>query len=199
MQNNPFQQTQFIVSAVRSKQYPPDNGAEVAIIGRSNSGKSSTLNAICTRRKLAKTSKTPGRTQTINFFEVMKDKRLVDLPGYGYARATAFEQKKWSAFITQYFAERQSLQGVVIVMDARRPLMQNDWQVIHWLDDIAFHILLNKTDKLKRSEAARCLQKTSATLTDYRASLQLFSAHSGQGVAEAREQLSTWLGIGGSI
>ena len=93
MQNNPFQQTQFMVSAVRPQQYPPDNGAEVAIIGRSNSGKSSTLNAICTRRKLAKTSKTLGRSQTINFFEVIKGKRLVDLPGYGYARAAVSEQK----------------------------------------------------------------------------------------------------------
>ena len=180
---------------MRPKQHPPDDGTEVAIIGRSNSGKSSTLNAICNRRKLAKTSKTPGRTQTINFFEVIKDKRIVDLPGYGYARALASEQEKWSAFITQYFAERKSLQGVVIVMDARRPLMQSDWQVIRWLDNIAFHVLLNKTDKLKRSEATQCLKKTSAALTDYRATIQLFSAYNGQGVMEARQTLSEWLDI----
>ena len=184
-----------MISAVRSEQYPSDNGAEVAIIGRSNSGKSSALNAICTRRKLAKTSKTPGRTQTINFFEVIEDKRLVDLPGYGYARASVSEQKKWSAFITRYFAARESLQGVFIIMDARRPLMQSDWQVIQWLDDTAFHVLLNKTDKLKRSEAAQCLKETSAALTNYHATIQLFSAHNKQGVVEARQKLSNWLGM----
>ena len=184
-----------MISVVRSEQYPSDNGAEVAIIGRSNSGKSSALNAICTRRKLAKTSKTPGRTQTINFFEVIEDKRIVDLPGYGYARASVSEQKKWSDFITRYFASRESLQGVFIIMDARRPLMQSDWQVIQWLDDTAFHVLLNKTDKLKRSEAAQCLKETSAALIDYHATIQLFSAHNRQGVIEARQKLSNWLGM----
>ena len=196
MQSNDYRQTHFITSATHPDQYPPDRGSEAAIIGRSNSGKSSTLNAICARRKLAKTSKTPGRTQTINFFEVTADKRIVDLPGYGYAQVAASEQKKWSAFISRYFDYRESLQGVFIVMDARRPLMQNDWQVIRWLGDTPFHVLLNKTDKLKRNEATRCLKETSDALSDYRATVQLFSAHSKDGVEQAREKLVEWLGGG---
>jgi len=195
MYSNPLQQTRFINSAVSAKQYPPDSGAEVAIIGRSNSGKSSSLNALCGRHRLAKTSKRPGRTQTLNFFEVMQDRRIVDLPGYGYARVSAAEQKKWSAFIARYFANRDSLRGVVIVMDARRPLQQNDWEVIHWLGDTDCHVLLNKSDKLKRNAAAQCLKQTTAALADYPATAQLFSAHSKQGVAEARQKIAEWLGI----
>ncbi|MBC6414458.1 MAG: YihA family ribosome biogenesis GTP-binding protein [Chromatiales bacterium] len=195
MSSNYFQQTHFLKSAIRPELYPHDDGNEVAIIGRSNSGKSSTLNAICTRPKLARTSKIPGRTRMINFFAVKAGKRIVDLPGYGYARAAATEQQKWSVAISQYFAERKSLQGVVIVMDARRPLMENDWQVIHWLDNIAFHVLLNKIDKLKQSKTAQCLDKTSAALSNYRATVQLFSAHNKQGVEQARQKLSQWLKI----
>ena len=193
MPSNYFQQTHFLISALYPNQYPHDDGCEIAIIGRSNAGKSSTLNAICTRPGLAKTSKTPGRTRMINFFQVATDKRIVDLPGYGYARAPEAEQKKWSVAISQYFADRNSLQGVVIVMDARRPLMQNDWQVIHCLGDINFHVLLNKTDKLKHREAAQCLEKTSVALADYRATVQLFSAYNKKGVAQARKKLSQWL------
>ena len=195
MQSNHFQHTRFLSSAVDCNQYPPDYGREIAIIGRSNSGKSSTINAVCTRTKLAKISKTPGRTRTINFFEVIKDKRIVDLPGYGYAQVSARERKKWSLSITQYFTVRNSLQGVIIVMDARRPLMQSDWQVIGWLDGIAFHVLLNKADKLKYHVAMQNLKATSAALVSYHSTVQLFSARDKQGVEQARNQLSQWLGM----
>lgn len=195
MPNNLFRQTRFITSAVRPEQYPLDKGAEVAIIGRSNSGKSSILNTICDCRKLAKTSKTPGRTRTINFFEAAKDKRIVDLPGYGYARASAVEQQKWSTFIARYFSDRQSLRGVVIVMDARRPLMQTDRQVIRWLKNINFHVLLNKTDKLKRGVATRHLKETATALADFPATTQLFSVYNGQGINEAKQKLAEWLEI----
>ena len=194
MENNFFQQTQFICSAVKHNQYPPDEGDEIAVIGRSNAGKSSAINAICMQRGLAKTSKTPGRTQTINFFEVVSGKRLVDLPGYGYANVSAAQQGKWSEFIASYFGTRGSLRGVVIVADARRALTPSDQQVLAWLGGHPIHVLLSKSDKLKRSETQHCLATVSDALKPYRASVQLFSSLKKQGVEEAKQKLMDLLG-----
>ena len=194
MENNFFQQTRFICSAVNHNQYPLDEGDEIAVIGRSNAGKSSAINAICMRRALAKTSKTPGRTQTINFFEVVSGKRLVDLPGYGYANVSAAQREKWSEFIASYFSTRCSLRGVVIVMDARHPMTQSDRQVLVWLRSNTIHVLLSKSDKLKRGEAQHCLAAMSDALQPYRASVQLFSSLKKQGVEEAKQKLMNLLG-----
>lgn len=194
MENNFFQQTQFICCAIDYHQYPSDAGAEVAVIGRSNAGKSSAINAICMQRKLAKTSKTPGRTQTINFFEVRPGKRLVDLPGYGYANVSATQKKNWQRFIERYFSSRRCLRAVIIVMDARHPMTTYDQKVLAWLNDTTIHVLLSKSDKLKYSEAQRSLQKVSSALRTYRASVQLFSALKKQGVEEAKEKLINLLG-----
>lgn len=182
-----FPEAKFLISAWQPKQFPTDEGREIAFVGRSNAGKSSALNAIAGRKDLARTSKTPGRTQLINFFGLPTGQRLVDLPGYGYAKVPAEMQRHWQELMTSYVEKRQSLVGLVIVMDARRGLTDFDRQMLEWVHgrSVATRLLLTKADKLNRSEALRTLREVKTQAADA-ASVQLFSAITKSGVDEAR-------------
>lgn len=187
-----FQHARFLLSAAAPAQFPPDVGAEVAFAGRSNSGKSSAINAITQRRALARTSKTPGRTRLLNFFELAPQRRLVDLPGYGYASGPQTERRSWQPLI-EALHTRTSLKGLFLIVDARRGLAEGDQGLLEWAaPEQRVHVLLSKADKLTRSEAARALRSASDALTG-RATLQLFSAMEGTGVREAQETLLKWL------
>lgn len=194
---NPFRQSSFLTSANALKQLPPDEGSEVAFAGRSNAGKSSALNTITDQRTLARTSKTPGRTQLINFFSVSESHRLVDLPGYGYAKVPEAVKRHWQQVLADYLRTRRCLRGLVLMMDIRHPLKDFDRQMLDWChhQQMPVHILLTKADKLSRSAAGATLQQVRKALKgDYPlASAQLFSSHDKQGVEEARALLSKWL------
>lgn len=182
-----FPPTEFLTSAWQPQQFPADVGAEVTFAGRSNAGKSSALNAITGRTHLARVSKTPGRTQLINFFQLGPQRRLTDLPGYGYAKVPVEMQQHWRDLLSRYVERRASLKGIVIVMDARRPLMDYDRQMLEWLEvrQLPVHLLLTKADKLSKSEALSAL-RTVLNATGHLASAQLFSALKKTGVDEAR-------------
>lgn len=192
-----YNQTKFFKSAQKISQVPPESRFEIAFAGRSNSGKSSALNAITQIKGLAKTSKTPGRTQLLNFFQVKDDRFLVDLPGYGYAKVSHSIQKEWEKTLTQYIETRQELRGVVLIMDIRHPMKEYDQQMIEWLTskNIPVHILLSKADKFNRGPGMNILQQVKSVLEPYKdlVSIQLFSALNGQGLDIARQQLDTWL------
>lgn len=193
----PFADARFLASAHDPSELPPDVGAEVAIAGRSNAGKSSAINALVKRRRLAFVSKTPGRTQTINFFECTGARRLVDLPGYGYAAVSQAERNHWAALISAYLQERASLRGLVLIADARRTLTPLDQQLITWYSSSGgpLMVLLTKSDKLSRSEAVIALNKTKAQLAKCypAADAVLFSAVDGTGVEAAQRVLAAWL------
>jgi len=182
-----FSQASFVLSAWQPHQFPPDQGAEVAFAGRSNAGKSSALNALVARKDLARTSKTPGRTQLINFFALSAAWRLVDLPGYGYAKVPQRMQEHWRELLTGYVRSRTSLAGVVIIVDARRGFSDHDQQLLEMLSATAVpvHVVLTKADKLNRGEAAQTARRVTTQLTE-RASVQLFSAVDGSGLDELR-------------
>lgn len=182
-----FPDAKFITSAWQPQQFPADEGSEVAFAGRSNAGKSSALNAITGRRDLARTSKTPGRTQLINFFALDGNRRLVDLPGYGYAKVPVEMRNHWRELLSRYVETRASLAGLIIVMDSRRPLLQFDWEMLEWArsQTLITHVLLTKADKLKRAEANATLKAATAKVAGY-ASAQLFSAVTRDGVDQAR-------------
>jgi GTP-binding protein len=188
-----FPDAQFMLSAASSAQFPSDRGVEVAFAGRSNAGKSSAINAILVRRGLARTSKTPGRTRLLNFFELGPDRRVVDLPGYGYASGPARERAAWEPMIDALRA-RLSLYGLFLIVDARRGLTVADRQLIDWADPSRrkVHVLLAKADKLAHSEARAVLQDASAQLAKG-ISVQLFSALRGTGVDEGQRVLEAWL------
>jgi GTP-binding protein len=197
--NNPFRQAQFLISANKINQLPPDDGAEVAFAGRSNAGKSSALNVITDNKGLAKTSKTPGRTQLINFFTLDQTHHLVDLPGYGYAKVPDSVKQHWQQVLSAYLQQRQSLRGLVLLMDIRHPLKDFDRQMLDWCRNkpMPVHILLTKSDKLKRGAASSALLKVRNELKgNYpQATVQLFSAVDKQGLEEALRQLTQWLGL----
>lgn len=184
----------FLTSANRASQFVPDEGSEVAFAGRSNSGKSSAINAILGRRGLARTSKTPGRTQLVNFFSVGENVRVTDLPGYGYARVPEDVRQHWGRLMTAYFQRRQSLIGLFIVMDVRRPLTDYDQRMLGWAADAGcpVHILLTKADKLSRGAGAAALLGVRKAV-GAAATAQLFSALKGTGVEGAREMLDELL------
>jgi GTP-binding protein len=187
-----FQQARFLTSAAAPAQFPPDTGAEVAFAGRSNAGKSSAINAITQRRGLARTSKTPGRTRLINFFELAPQRRLVDLPGYGYASGPETERRAWRPLIDALHA-RASLKGLFLIVDARRGITEGDEELLQWVSpQRRVHVLLSKADKLTRAEAVRALREVEEELAG-RATPQLFSATEGTGVREAQEALLRWL------
>lgn len=192
-----LQHARFLASAASVGDFPPESGPELAFAGRSNVGKSSALNALAGRRRLAFASKTPGRTQTINFFELGEAGRLADLPGYGYASVSQSQRATWDALISGYLMERRTLAGVVLLMDARRPLTANDRHFLEWLRPVAAArlILLSKADKLSRAERAKALAHTRAALDKAALSAQvlLFSSKSGEGVVETRALLDGWL------
>lgn len=189
-------QASFLTSAADARGLPSDTLPEVAIAGRSNAGKSSALNALTHRRQLARVSKTPGRTQLINFFALGEQARLADLPGYGFAQVPLEVKRQWAGMIEGYLHARRCLRGIVLVMDARHPLTDFDSQMLDWAGAIGLpcHILLSKADKLSRKAAQQQLGEVSRRLSG-RASVQLFSALSGLGVEQAREQLLQWLGL----
>jgi len=190
-----FQQARFLVSAATPAQFPPDVGAGGAFPGRSNAGKSRAINAITRRRGLARTSKTPGRTRLLNFFELAPLRRLVDLPGYGYASGPQAERRTWPPLIDALRA-RNCLRGLFVIVDARRGVTAGDEALLGWAGPAQrVHVLLSKADKLSRDEAARALRATEKRLAG-RATAQLFSAVEGAGVAEAQETLAAWLGQG---
>ena len=180
--------SEFLTSADRLRSCPRDDVREVAFAGRSNSGKSSTLNRLTGRRQLARVSKTPGRTQLINFFSVNQGGRLVDLPGYGYARAAKSRQQAWGHAVDEYLNRRTNLVCVVLVMDVRHPLKPFDRDMIDWCAgrSMPLLVLLNKADKLKRGERTRVLRAVEADVPPSARTL-LFSALTGMGAAEATE------------
>jgi GTP-binding protein len=185
----------FLISAAAPAQFPADHGAEVAFAGRSNAGKSSAINAITQRRGLARTSKTPGRTRLLNFFELAPAKRLVDLPGYGFASAPAAERRDWPALL-DVLRTRTSLAGLFLIVDCRRGFSEGDEGLLEWIGRAhRLHVLLSKADKLGRAEATRALRAATAQL-DGRATTQLFSAHTGAGLREAQDTLAAWLSLG---
>ncbi|MFZ0467833.1 MAG: ribosome biogenesis GTP-binding protein YihA/YsxC [Thiogranum sp.] len=192
-----FHAAQFLTSVPEVRLAPPDTGAEAAFAGRSNAGKSSALNAITAQRSLARTSKTPGRTQQINFFDLGDDRRLVDLPGYGYAKVPQAMKDRWQRHLAEYLRVRQSLRGLVLLMDCRHPLTEFDQNMLSWCTDagLPVHILLTKADKLKRGPASSVLLAVRKQLPEWhpQASVQLFSALKNAGVDAAREVLSSWL------
>ena len=187
-----FPGAHFLVSAAAPGQFPADIGREVAFAGRSNAGKSSAINAISQRHGLARTSKSPGRTRLVNFFELAPARRLIDLPGYGYASAPAVERRAWLPLVDA-LRERVSLAGLFVIVDARRGLTSGDEGLLEWLQpEQRVHVLLSKADKLNRGEAAAALRAASQQLAG-RATAQLFSALRGTGVGEAQDTLAAWL------
>jgi GTP-binding protein len=190
-----FPGARFLTSVARPAQFPPDVGSEVAFAGRSNAGKSSAINSIVQRHGLARTSKTPGRTRLVNFFELGAGRRLVDLPGYGYASAPESERRTWAPLIDALRA-RAALRGLFVIVDARRGIGAGDLGLLEWAAPAQrVHVLLSKADKLNRSEASRALHAAAAQLRD-RASVQLFSALEGTGVEAAQLTLESWLAGG---
>lgn len=197
--NNPYQQTRFILGTPDARRAPPDEGVEVAFAGRSNAGKSSALNVLTGQRALARISKAPGRTREINFFEVQDGIRLVDLPGYGYAKVSRSMKQQWQRNISTYLETRQSLGGVIVLMDVRHPLKEIDQQILGWCHaaNLLTHVLLTKSDKLKRGPAKAALLQTRKALQSLHpeATLQLFSAHTRDGAEELQRVLDEWLGL----
>lgn len=184
----------FLKSANASKQFVPDTGAEVAVAGRSNSGKSSAINVIVNRRQFARTSKTPGRTQLVNFFELRDGQRLVDLPGYGFARVAAAVRHHWGELLAEYFESRESLTGLMLIVDIRRKLTDFDRQMMAFAEsvDLPVHVLLTKADKLKKGQAAQAVLEVKKEIGE-RATVQQFSATKRQGEQEARDVLERFL------
>lgn len=193
-----YQKAYFLLSAAEVKQLPPDQGIEIAMVGRSNAGKSSVLNRITRHTKLARVSKTPGRTQLINVFVIDDTRRLIDLPGYGFAKAPLAAKRKWEEAIDAYVRERESLKGVVLIMDIRHPLKDLDVNMLDYCEsaDLKVHILLNKADKLSKGAGKDTLLAVQAALTPYgdRVSVQLFSAMSGVGLDDLYKVLGDWYG-----
>lgn len=191
-----FQKIEFLISVPKPAQAPADSGAEVAFAGRSNAGKSSALNAITQRKALARISKTPGRTQHLVFFKIDDSRRLVDLPGYGFAKVPDRVKKEWGVAMATYFDERQSLQGLILLMDVRHPLSDFDQQMLQWCDSVNMrvHILLTKADKLKKGPAKASLLQVQKILTEYSlVTIQLFSATHKIGIEQAQTLILDWL------
>ena len=184
----------FLTSADSLTQFVADAGSEVAFAGRSNAGKSSAINVIVNRKQFARVSKTPGRTQLVNFFRLAEGQRLVDLPGYGYAKVSDNMRRHWKSLMEQYFSSRHSLAGLFLVVDVRRGVGEFDLVMLTYAEELGIpvHLLLTKADKLKRGQAARTYEETRRALVG-RAGVQLFSAHTRQGVDQARGRLSEML------
>jgi GTP-binding protein len=195
-----FKQARFVTSAFELSQLLADEGAEVAFAGRSNAGKSSAINCLTRQKGLCKTSKTPGRTQLINFFELDQDRRLVDLPGYGFAKVSKKMRAHWNQVLTVFLLERQALQGLVIVVDIRRGISDLDQGLIDMLDDsLPLHILLTKADKLSRSAALKVVAATEARLANQNQSVSTLSILTRQGLEPLEKVCRQWLDSGSSM
>lgn len=195
-----FRNAQFLKSAALLADCPSDSGAEVAFAGRSNAGKSSALNALTGNGKLARTSKTPGRTRLLNFFAVGDDQRLVDLPGYGYARVPKAMKADWDQHLATYLQDRRPLRGLVLLMDIRHPLQDFDQHLLHWARcaDLPVHVLLTKADKLNRGPAQATLLGVRRELAQHgqaAITAQTFSAHTRSGLEELATRLNAWLDL----
>ena len=191
-----FDQTCFQTSAATLEDCPADSSAEVAFAGRSNAGKSSAVNVVTGLPRLARTSKTPGRTQLINFFFIEEGKYLVDLPGYGYAKVPLERRDKWQAELEKYLRRRKALVGLILLSDIRHPLKKFDRMMIEWAvqADLPLHLLLTKADKLKHGATQKTLLKVEKELTAFdNVSVQLFSALRNIGVDRVRKVLTRWL------
>ena len=184
----------FIKSANALQQFPADSGTEVAVAGRSNAGKSSAINIIVNRRQFARTSKTPGRTQLVNFFSLRDEQRLVDLPGYGFAKVTNAMRHHWGELLSGYFEIRNSLSGLLLVADMRRRLTDYDRAMLQFAAEVnvPVHVLLTKADKLKRGQAAGAVLEVQKELAGS-ATVQAFSATKRLGEDEARQKLEDFL------
>lgn len=196
-----FRRAQFLTSAAKLAQCPPDTGTEVAFAGRSNAGKSSCINVLTDNRHLARASKTPGRTRLINFFALNEaaSQRLVDLPGYGYAKVSQEMKEEWQQHLENYLRERETLRGLVLLMDIRHPLKDFDINMLDWAEstELPVHCVLTKADKLNRGPAQQALLQVRKQLSarTVPVSVQLFSAPSKQGVDELAATLGHWLAL----
>ncbi len=192
-----YQNARFLLSVADLKQLPPDQGAEVAFVGRSNAGKSSVLNQLTQNKGLARVSKTPGRTQLINLFGLNEQCRLADLPGYGYAKVPPAVKQQWQQLLDNYLRTRDCLKGLILVMDIRHPLKEFDLMMLEWsLEcELAVHILLNKSDKLSQSAVAKTLREVREAVAEggELISVQTFSALKGTGIKELQQKLDGWL------
>ncbi|MGD9020717.1 MAG: ribosome biogenesis GTP-binding protein YihA/YsxC [Lysobacterales bacterium] len=190
---NPLRVARYVLSAHHLRQLPADHGIEVAIAGRSNAGKSSAINTFTDQKSLARTSKTPGRTQQIVIFELDASRRIADLPGYGYAKVPVKLKQHWRAVMEGYFRTRRSLRGVVLVMDIRHPMREFDTQMLAWCSaaEVPCHLLLTKADKLKRGPARSTLLKVQRDLPPI-ASAQVFSSKDKTGLDELVDTLRRW-------
>ena len=198
-----LRQTQFEISAARLDQCPVERGLEVAFAGRSNAGKSSILNTLTDHSGLARTSKTPGRTQLINFFRVSEAWCLVDLPGYGYAKVPEKMKQAWQANMGEYLEKRKCLAGLFLIMDIRHPMKAFDQMMLEWSQhyQLPVHILLNKSDKLNRNQLNKTLFSVKKAIKPFgdSISVQTFSALNRQGLDEARQKLADWFGFDAGI
>ena len=192
-----FRHAVFEISVAKPDDLPRPTGPEIAFAGRSNAGKSSAINTLVGHTRLAFVSKLPGRTQLINLFRLRNGAALVDLPGYGYAKAPVAVRRQWQALLESYLTRRQALIGLILIMDARRPLMDLDRQMINWFGPTGkpIHCLLSKADKLTRSEQAQVLRSVRAEVADAGPSItvQLFSSLKKTGVEEAESAIAGWL------
>lgn len=198
---NIFSNTRFLLSGFSLKDLPEDRGIEIAFCGRSNSGKSSVLNALAGNKKLAKTSKTPGRTRAINIFclDDQKMRRIADLPGYGFAKVSKKTQKEWARFINDYLTFRKSLRGLVVIMDIRHPFKESDLTLIDWCSETntPLLIVLNKSDKLSKSGALREVEKANLILKQMNLKGQAlgFSSTKTTGIEKLDEKLKRWFDV----
>lgn len=197
--NHYYRKAKFLTSVASIKQLPEGNGLEVAFAGRSNAGKSSVINVLCDNKGLAKTSRTPGRTRLINFFSLDEIRRLVDLPGYGYAKVPQAMKQEWGRLLEQYLQQSEQLKGVVIIMDIRHPLKTFDTHMLDWCRHYGLHshILLTKADKLKKGPQQNALLHTKKQLEKdgYKPSIQTFSALNKTGLDELVDVMNTWLDL----
>jgi GTP-binding protein len=192
-----FSLATFYTTVNHIKDLPMHGGKEVAFVGRSNAGKSSAINTLANHVRLAYTSKTPGRTQHLNYFSLGKDSYIVDLPGYGYAKVPPEAKRHWEALLSTYLQKREELAGLIVIMDVRRPLLELDETMLDWFATTGkpIHILLTKSDKLSRQQSTVTLMKVKAYLAENypQCSVQLFSSLKKQGVEQAEAVIAGWL------
>ena len=197
--NTYYRQAKFLISAASKKQFPKDGAIEVAFAGRSNAGKSSAINTLCDNKGLAKISRTPGRTRLVNYFSLDEQRCLVDLPGYGYAKVPIPVKQEWEKLMQDYLQHSKTLHGLVIIMDIRHPLRDFDLQMLDWCQHFALpaHLLLTKTDKLKKGPAQSTLLKIRRELTSqgYDASVQTFSSLKKTGLDELVDKINGWMDL----
>ena len=196
-----FQRAEFLTSVPNFSLLPADIGAEIVFVGRSNSGKSSTINSLCSKRNLARTSRTPGRTQQFNCFDLLADRRLVDVPGFGYAKVSKAIRTRWEKEISTYLQYRKSLKGLVLIMDIRTPLREVEKSILAWSTEAKLPtvVLLNKSDKTKRNYNLTTLSKVKDYFQeideDYESNIIIFSAKFGNGLNDLASLLIRWLDI----